>query len=69
MRASQWKHLSEDVKLLDITDDYCVLGVFGPKSRDLMKDLSEDDYSNENFKKKTSLICLLNHSTYSLVLK
>ena len=44
------KHLSKDVELLDVTDDYCVLGVFGPKSRDLMKDLSNDDYSNENFK-------------------
>ena len=48
------KHLSEDIKLLDVTDDYCVLGVFGPKSIDLMKDLSDDDYSNENFKFSTS---------------
>ena len=44
------KHLSQNIKLIDITDDYCVLGVFGPKSRNLMKDLSKDDYSNENFK-------------------
>ncbi len=48
------KHLSENIKLSDVTDDYCVLGVFGPKSRDLMKDLSNDDYSNENFKFGTS---------------
>ena len=33
---------------------FCVLGVFGPKSRDLMKDLSKDDYSNENFKVTTT---------------
>ena len=54
------KHLSEDVKLLDVTDDYCVLGVFGPKSRDLMKDLSNDDYSNENFKFGTSKYITIN---------
>ena len=56
------KHLSEDVKLLDITDDYCVLGVFGPKSRDLMKDLSNDDYSNDNFKFGTAKYITINQS-------
>jgi len=54
------KHLSKNVKLLDITDDYCVLGVFGPKSRDLMKDLSNDDYSNENFKFGTAKYTTIN---------
>ncbi len=54
------KHLSEDVKLLDVTDDYCVLGVFGPKSRDLMKDLSNDNFSNENFKFGTSKYITIN---------
>ena len=44
------KHLSDDVELTDITDDYCVFGIFGPKSRLLMQDLSSDDFSNENFK-------------------
>jgi len=44
------KYLSKDIKLIDVTDDYCVLGVFGPKSRDLMKDLSKDNFSNDNFK-------------------
>ena len=44
------KHLSEGVLLADITDDYCVFGIFGPKSRFLMQDLSSDDFSNENFK-------------------
>ncbi len=44
------KHLSEGVELTDVTDDYCVFGIFGPKSRLLMHDLSEDDFSNENFK-------------------
>ncbi len=44
------KHLSEGVELIDVTDDYCVLGIFGPKSRLLMQDFSLDDFSNENFK-------------------
>ncbi len=44
------KHLSNDVELTDITDDYCVFGIFGPKSRLLMQDLSSNDFSNENFK-------------------
>ncbi len=44
------KHLSNGIKLFDVTDDYCVLGVFGPKSRMLMEDLSNDDFTNINFK-------------------
>ncbi len=48
------KYLSKNVELIDVTDDYCVLGVFGPKSIDLMKDLSNDDYSNVNFKFSTA---------------
>ncbi len=48
------KYLSKNVKLSDVTDEYCVLGLFGPKSRDLMKDLSDDDFSSENFKFGTS---------------
>ena len=48
------KHLSNDVVLKDVTDDYCVFGVFGPKSRLLMEKLSADDFSKENFKFATS---------------
>ncbi len=44
------KHLSEDVELKDVTDDYCVFGIFGPKSRSLLQELSNDDLTNENFK-------------------
>ena len=44
------KHLSKDVELTDVTDEYCVFGVFGPKSRLLMQDISLDDFSNENLK-------------------
>ena len=42
--------MSDNLKLIDVTDNYCVLGVFGPKSRLLMQDLSKDDFSNENFR-------------------
>ncbi len=44
------KHLSQNIELKDVTEDYCVFGVFGPKSRALMQELSKDDFSNENFK-------------------
>ena len=44
------KHLSDDSSLKDVTDDYCVLGLFGPKSRELMKNISKEDFSNEKFK-------------------
>ncbi len=44
------KYLSEGVDLIDVTDDYCVLGIFGPKSRLLMQELSSDDFSNQNFR-------------------
>ena len=38
------KHLSDDVELIDVTDDYCVFGIFGPNSRSLMQELSKDDF-------------------------
>tara|TARA_A100000164_G_scaffold363874_1_gene381448 strand:- start:1560 stop:2777 length:1218 start_codon:yes stop_codon:yes gene_type:complete len=44
------KHLSENIDLKDVTEDYCVFGIFGPKSRLLLQELSKDDLSNENFK-------------------
>jgi len=54
------KYLSKNIKISDVTDNYCVLGVFGPKSRDLMKDISSDDYSNENFKFATAKYIKIN---------
>ncbi len=48
------KHLSNGVKINDVTDDFCVFGVFGPKSRLLMQELSSDDFTNENFKFSTA---------------
>jgi len=44
------KHLSKEIELKDVTDDLCVFGLFGPKSRDLIKTISNDDFENDNFK-------------------
>jgi glycine cleavage system aminomethyltransferase T/glycine/D-amino acid oxidase-like deaminating enzyme len=49
-KAHILKHLSSDVEFKDITDDLVCLGVFGPKSRELLSKICEDDLSNENFK-------------------
>jgi len=48
------KHLSKEVVFKDVTDEVACLGVFGPKSRSLMSKLSNDDFSNKNFKFGTS---------------
>ncbi len=44
------KHLLDGIKLDDVTDDYCVFGIFGPKSRSLMQEISKEDFTNEKFK-------------------
>jgi 4-methylaminobutanoate oxidase (formaldehyde-forming) len=49
-KAHILKHLSSDVEIKDITDDLVCLGVFGPKSRELLSKICKDDLSNENFK-------------------
>ena len=56
------KYLPNNLKLKDVTDDYCVLGVFGPNSRLLMQDLSKDNFSNENFKFATSKYVFIDNS-------
>jgi glycine cleavage system aminomethyltransferase T len=38
----------------DVTDDLICLGIFGPKSRDLLSQITNEDLSNENFKFGTS---------------
>jgi len=48
------KYLSKEVEFKDVTDEVACLGVFGPKSRNLMSKLSKDDFSNESFKFGTS---------------
>lgn len=44
------KYLSKDIEFKDVTDEIACLGVFGPKSRELISKISNDDFSNENFK-------------------
>jgi len=53
-KAHILKHLSNDVEFKDITDDLICLGVFGPKSRNLLSQITNEDLSNENFKFGTS---------------
>jgi 4-methylaminobutanoate oxidase (formaldehyde-forming) len=48
------KHLSKEIQLKDVTDDYCVFGLFGPKSRELIKSLSDDNFEKDNFKFATA---------------
>jgi len=38
-----------DARLIDVTSSYAVLSVMGPKSRDLLQSLSENDLSNAAF--------------------
>ena len=44
------KYLSKEIEFKDVSDEFACLGVFGPKSISLMSKLSNDDFSNENFK-------------------
>ena len=46
-KAHILKHLSKDVEFKDVTDDLICLGVFGPKSRDLLSQITNEDLSNE----------------------
>ncbi|MDC0231866.1 FAD-dependent oxidoreductase [Pelagibacteraceae bacterium] len=48
------KYLSKEVEFKDVTDEIACLGIFGPKSRKLMSVLSDEDFSNKNFKFGTS---------------
>ena len=49
-KAHILKHLSPNLEFKDITDDLVCLGIFGPKSRNLISKISNDDFSNETFK-------------------
>ena len=55
------KYLSKEVEFNDVTDEIACLGVFGPKSRELMAKLSKDDFSNENFKFGNSKKIMINN--------
>ncbi|ARJ49538.1 GcvT family protein [Candidatus Pelagibacter sp. RS40] len=41
------KHLSQDIDFKDVTDEIACLGLFGPKSEDLLKKLTKDNISRD----------------------
>ena len=43
------KALSKNINVTDVTEDYGVLGVMGPNSRDLLQSLSEDSFETRDF--------------------
>jgi glycine cleavage system aminomethyltransferase T/glycine/D-amino acid oxidase-like deaminating enzyme len=49
-KAHILKHLSPELEFKDITDELACLGIFGPKSRDLISKISKDNFSDEEFK-------------------
>jgi 4-methylaminobutanoate oxidase (formaldehyde-forming) len=53
-KAHILKYLSSNVEFKDVTDELICLGLFGPKSRDLLSKISKENLSNENFKFGTS---------------
>ncbi len=53
------KILPSNIKITDVTDEYCCLGLFGPKSRELLSKISKDNYSNDNFKFGTGKYVLI----------
>jgi glycine cleavage system aminomethyltransferase T/glycine/D-amino acid oxidase-like deaminating enzyme len=53
-KAHILKHLSKNIEFKDVTDELICLGVFGPKSRELLSEITNEDLSNENFKFATS---------------
>ena len=55
------KYLSKEVEFNDVTDEIACFGVFGPKSRSLMSKLSNEDFSNDNFKFGNSKIIKINN--------
>ena len=59
-KAHILKHLSKEVEFKDITDELICLGIFGPKSRELLSKISKNNVSNENFKFGTGKYIKLN---------
>ena len=41
------KHLSKNINFQDVTDQIACFGIFGPKSRDLLKNLTNENLTNE----------------------
>ena len=44
------RYLSKDIVFKDVTDEFVCLGLFGPKSRELLMQITNCDLSNKNFK-------------------
>jgi heterotetrameric sarcosine oxidase gamma subunit len=42
-------HLAESASLEDLTDQVSTIGLWGPKARDILASLTDDDVSHENF--------------------
>ena len=55
------KNISEDINFKDVTEDYCCLGLFGPKSRELINSISKDDLSSKKFKFSTAKFININN--------
>jgi 4-methylaminobutanoate oxidase (formaldehyde-forming) len=53
-KAHILKHLSNNIEFKDVTDNLICLGIFGPKSRELLSKITNENLSNENFKFGTS---------------
>ena len=49
-KAHILKHLSKSVEFKDVTDDLICLGIFGPKSRELLSKITNENLSNESLK-------------------
>jgi glycine cleavage system aminomethyltransferase T/glycine/D-amino acid oxidase-like deaminating enzyme len=49
-KAHILKNLTPNLEFKDITDELVCLGVFGPKSRNLISNISNEDCKNEKFK-------------------
>ena len=43
------KHLDRKIEFKDVTEDYACLGIFGPKSRDLITDIAGDHFKTKDF--------------------
>lgn len=52
-----------DARVRDVTSAYAVLGVMGPRSRELLQDLTDEDLSEEAFGFATSRQVPLGHAT------
>ena len=43
-KAHILRHLSKDIEFKDVTDDLICLGIFGPKSRELLSKITNEEF-------------------------